>query len=315
MKKDSIYYRQVQLLVRTLPLLDSEKCFALKGGTAINLFYRQLPRLSVDIDLLYLPSEGREEALSNIRTALTRLSTLIKQTILGIRIQNTHEQSDALRLIVQLGDVRIKVELSPVIRGTVFPVERMEVCKVVENEFGYAEVQVASLPDLYAEKICAALDRQHPRDLFDVKFLLENEGFTEDLRKTFLIFLISHQRPMAELLAPHRKDIRDTYHSEFADMAEVNIPVEELEKTREDLIAIIHQSMTDGERRFLLSFKDRNPKWELLGLENIGEVSNLPSVQWKLMNLKNMDNSKHTKALDKLKTVLYPAKEDGLTDI
>lgn len=306
MRKDSIYYRQVQLLVRVLPLLDSEKCFALKGGTAINLFFRELPRLSVDIDLLYLPSEAREEALVNIRAALTRLSKLIKKSISGIRVQNTHEQSDALRLILQLDDIRIKVELSPVIRGTVFPEERMEVCETVENEFGYAEIQVASLPDLYAGKICAALDRQHPRDLFDVKFLLDNEGFTEDLRKTFLVFLISHQRPMSELLAPHRKNIRDIYFSEFVDMAEVNIPVEELEQTRENLITFVNKDMTDDERNFLLSFKDRNPKWELLGLENIDEVSNLPSVQWKLMNLTNMNNIKHKKALDKLNIILFP---------
>lgn len=69
----------------------------------------------------------------------------------------------------------------------------------------------------------------------------------------------------------------------------------------------------DNERNFLLSFKDRNPNWDLLGLENIDEVSNLPSVQWQIMNLKNMDIVKHTKALDKLKTVLYPIKEDKLT--
>lgn len=114
--------------------------------------------MSVDIDLLYLPSEGREEALVNIRAALIRLSTLIKDTIPMIRIQNTHEQSDALRLILQFRVIRIKVELSPVIRGTVFPEKRMEVCEMVEKEFGYAEIQVASLPDLYAGKICAALD-------------------------------------------------------------------------------------------------------------------------------------------------------------
>src|SRR5690606_14166481 len=153
MRKDSIYYRQVQLLVRVLPLLDSEKCFALKGGTAINLFFRELPRLSVDIDLLYLPSEGREVALVNIRSALTRWSGLIKTTIPGIRIQNAHEQSDALRLILQLGDIRIKVELSPVIRGTVFPEERMEVCEVVEKEFGYAEIQVASRSEEHTSEL------------------------------------------------------------------------------------------------------------------------------------------------------------------
>lgn len=304
MKKDSIYYKQVQLLVRILPLLDSEKCFALKGGTAINLFYRELPRLSVDIDLLYLPSEGREVALVNIRAALSRLSELIKKTIPGIHIQNAHEQGNALRLILQLEDVRIKVELSPVIRGTVFPEVRMEVSEPVEREFGYAEIQVASLPDLYAGKIAAALDRQHPRDLFDVKFLLENEGFTEDLRKTFLVFLISHQRPMAELLAPHRKNIREVYEAEFAQMAEVDIPVEALEATREQLIEIINTDMTTDERKFLLSFKERNPQWELLGLPNMEEVGQLPSVQWKLFNLSKMDEKKHNQAVEKLKEVL-----------
>lgn len=304
MKKDSIYYRQVQLLVRILPLLDSEKCFALKGGTAINLFYRELPRLSVDIDLLYLPGEGREEALVNIRTALSRLSELIKRTIPGIHIQNTHEQGNALRFIVQLEDLRVKVELSPVIRGTVFPQVRMEVSEPVEREFGYAEIQVASLPDLYAGKIAAALDRQHPRDLFDVKFLLENEGFTENLRKTLLVFLISHQRPMSELLAPHYKDIREVYEAEFAQMAEVDIPVEDLEATREQLIEIIHTEMTADERKFLLSFKERNPQWKLLGLPNIEEVASLPSVQWKLLNLSKMDKAKHRQAVEKLKDVL-----------
>jgi len=182
----------------------------------------------------------------------------------------------------------------------------MEVCELVEQEFGYAEIQVASLPDLYAGKICAALDRQHPRDLFDVKFLLENEGFTEDLRKTFLLFLISHQRPIAELLAPHRKDIRAIYVSEFMDMTAVNIHVEELEQARENLIALIHQQMTDDERNFLLSFKSRNPNWELLGLANVDEISRLPSVQWKLKNLIQMDGTKHQKALDKLRSVLFP---------
>jgi predicted nucleotidyltransferase component of viral defense system len=213
MNTNSIYFKQVQLLVRILPLIDSEKCFALKGGTAINLFYRDMPRISVDIDLLYVPMDEREEALKNIRAALSRISKLIQKTIGEVRIQNAHEQSDALRLIVQQGEVRIKIELSPVIRGTVFPEHRMEIYELVERNFGYAEIQVASFPDLYAGKLCAALDRQHPRDLFDVKFLLENEGITDDLRKTFLIFLISHQRPIAELLDPHRKNIKEIFAS------------------------------------------------------------------------------------------------------
>lgn len=301
-----MYARQVQLLVRLLPVIDAEKCFALKGGTAINLFYRSLPRLSVDIDLLYLPMEDRDRALSNIRAALTRISENVHATLNNVRVQNAHEQSDTLRIIVQQGDVRVKIELSPVIRGSVFPPERMAVTEIVENEFGYAELQVASLPDLYAGKICAALDRQHPRDLFDVKQLFENEGLTEDLRKTFIIFLISHQRPMSELLNPHRKDIRDVYVQEFQQMAEIDVPVEELEETREQLISSINSSLTDEEKGFLLSFKARKPEWNLLGVPHIDIVSALPSVRWKMQNLVRMPADKHQAAYDKLAAHLFP---------
>ncbi|WP_281324339.1 nucleotidyl transferase AbiEii/AbiGii toxin family protein [Flavobacterium sp. IMCC34518] len=303
---NNIYSKQVQLLVRVLPLVDTEKCFALKGGTAINLFYRALPRLSVDIDLLYIPMDNRENALINIRAALSNISKLITQTIPGSKVQDAHEQSDALRLIVSQGEVRIKVELSPVIRGTVFPEERKEVSVEVEREFGYVEMQVASLPDLYAGKLCAALDRQHPRDLFDVKFLLENEGLTENLRKTFLIFLVSHQRPMSELLAPNRKDISEIYVSEFMQMAKVDVPLEQLEEARENLIHQINSQMTENEREFLLSFKNKMPDWNLLEMENIEVIAKLPSVQWKMINLKQMPTQKHKEAFDKLKNVLYP---------
>lgn len=301
---DTIYFKQVQLLVRILPLIDTEKIFALKGGTAINLFYRPLPRLSVDIDLLYIPMDERQIALANIRAALTRISDLIRKTIHEARVQNAHEQSDTLRLIVQQGEVRIKIELSPVIRGTVFAERRMEICTEAEKNFGYVEMQVASHPDLYAGKLCAALDRQHPRDLFDVKFLLDNEGLTDDLRKTFLVFLISHQRPMSELLDPRRKDIKDVYEAEFRRMATVDVPLKELEATREILIERIRMDMTSDERRFLASFKGRDPQWKLLGMGEQVDISALPSVQWKLYNLRQMPDKKHSQALGKLQMIL-----------
>ena len=300
------YSKQVQLLVRVLPLVDTEKCFALKGGTAINLFFRALPRLSVDIDLLYIPMDDRETALINIKAALSRISKLILETIPDSKVQNAHDQSDALRLIVSQGEVRIKVELSPVIRGTVFPEIRMEVSEEVEKEFGYVEMQVASLPDLYAGKLCAALDRQHPRDLFDVKFLLENEGLTENLRKTFLIFLISHQRPMAELLAPNRKDISEIYVTEFMQMAQVEVPLEQLEEARENLIHQIHIDMTENEKKFLLSFKNKAPDWSLLEMDNVEVIANLPSVRWKMINLEQMPVQKHKKKKKKLQNILFP---------
>jgi predicted nucleotidyltransferase component of viral defense system len=306
MSKKEEYAEQVRLLIRLLPIIDKEDCFALKGGTAINLFYRDLPRFSVDIDLLYLPMEDRDASLENIRAALARITDSIKKSIAGAQVQNTTLQQDnSLRIIVSLNDVRVKIELSPVIRGSLFPAVRMEVRPQVEKEFGYAEMLVASHPDLYAGKLCAALDRQHPRDLFDVKQLYENEGLTEELRKTFLVFLISHFRPMAELLNPNRKDISGIYEMEFAQMAEIEVSLEELLSVREKLIADINKEMTDSERKFLLSLKNKTPDWALLGLD-AALVSELPSVKWRLINLNKMSENKHVTAYKNLEAVLYP---------
>jgi predicted nucleotidyltransferase component of viral defense system len=301
----SKYYKQVQLLISVLPIVAEEKCFALKGGTAINLFIRDLPRLSVDIDLVYLPMDDRDTALAHITNALNRIAASIVEKINGVKIQKSFESRvDALRLIVKQGDVQIKIELSPVLRGTVFPEELREVTEKVEEQFGYVEMPVVSLADLYAGKLCAALDRQHPRDLFDVKFLLENEGLSQDLRKTFLVYLISHNRTMAELLRPTRKELQATYDNEFIRMAQIDGPLEELEAVRETMISELNKSLTDAEKRFLLSFKALKPDWALLGLSNI---ENLPAVRWKMHNLEKMDKNRHSEALKNLESVLYSA--------
>jgi predicted nucleotidyltransferase component of viral defense system len=301
MDRNSIYYRQVQLLVRILPFVAKEKCFALKGGTAINLFLRDLPRLSVDIDLVYLPMDDRTTALQQVGEALERIIQDIKTSLPGVQAGRPNQSPDGLRLLIAQQGVQIKLELSPVLRGSVFPPEEKEVVDLVEETFGYARMQVMSFSDVYAGKICAALDRQHPRDLFDIKWLLENEGITDDLRKTFLVYLISGNRPMAELLNPHRKDIQSVYEGEFANMAEIHVSIEALEEARENLIQSIQQGLTEDEKQFLLSFKRRSPNWPLLGLEGIED---LPAVKWKLLNLNKMPEDKHTLALGRLHRVL-----------
>jgi predicted nucleotidyltransferase component of viral defense system len=130
--------------------------------------------LSVDIDLVYLPQEEREAAFANVRAALQRIAENIQQAIRGVTVKNLAESSESLRLLVRQEPIQIKIELSPVLRGSIYSPELLTVRPTVEDEFGFAEIQVLSFADLYAGKICAALDRQHPRDLFDVKLLLEN---------------------------------------------------------------------------------------------------------------------------------------------
>jgi predicted nucleotidyltransferase component of viral defense system len=79
LKKDTVFFRQAELLLRVLPFVNEEEIFALKGGTAINFFLRDLPRLSVDIDLTYLPVNDRETALNDIDKALLRISERVRR--------------------------------------------------------------------------------------------------------------------------------------------------------------------------------------------------------------------------------------------
>jgi predicted nucleotidyltransferase component of viral defense system len=179
---DSPYSRQVRLLVSVLPMVGREACFALKGGTAINLFVRDMPRLSVDIDLAFLPMGDRAEALREIDAALSRISEALTGRPYGYRVRaGKHQEGRAFGLLVSDGAAEIKIEVSPVSRGTVYPEAMRRIVGSAEAEFGFAEVPVVSFADLYAGKIVAALDRQHPRDLFDVKLLLAKEGIDDEL--------------------------------------------------------------------------------------------------------------------------------------
>jgi len=302
MNRTSYYYKQVTLLVQLLSLVAEEDCFALKGGTAINLFIRDLPRLSVDIDLVYLPLNTRQEALKAITDALSRIAIRIKKALTGASVIEVYKNKpDALRLVVSHNRVKVQIELSPVLRGTIFKPEICHVCSIVEKEFAYAEMAVMAIPDLYAGKICAALDRQHPRDLFDVKYLLDQQGLTNVNRQAFIVYLISNPRPIAELLNPIRKDIKHLFNGEFHEMEEEHVSLEQLESTREELISVINAELTDKEKQFLLTFKNKTPDWNLLELQ---EVKDLPAVKWKLINLNKMSQQKHREALDKLEKVL-----------
>lgn len=216
------YRQQVALLIRTIPFVAKEAAFALKGGTAINLFVRDMPRLSVDIDLTYLPVEDRTTSLAAINAAMLRIAERIEAGIPGAKVNPSRSADEKIvtKLIVRAKGVQIKIEITPVLRGTVYGPVVTPVVPTVEDEFGFAEMQVVSFADLYAGKIVAALDRQHPRDLFDVSDLLAHEGISEELRRAFLVYLISHNRPMAEVLAPTRKPLAEEFARGFVGMTQ-----------------------------------------------------------------------------------------------
>ena len=276
-----VFEAQAALLVRALPYVAAETCFALKGGTAINLFIRDLPRLSVDIDLVYLPVADREASLLEIRSALGRIAQNIRKAIPG-SIVTENAASDGTRIVVRSRSAQIKIEVTPVLRGTVHPAELRTVCRSAEERFGFAEIQVASFADLYAGKMVAALDRQHPRDLFDVQYLLANEGINDTLFQTFLAYILSHNRPAHEVLLPHLKDIKQAFEQEFVGMTTEEPSLDALIAARVKLLSEIRAHLDERTIRFLISFHELNPDWTLLATP---DISNLPAIRWKLMNL------------------------------
>jgi predicted nucleotidyltransferase component of viral defense system len=302
--KDSPYFKQAQLMLRVVPHVAAEKCFALKGGTAINFYVRDMPRLSVDIDLTYVPLEPRDTVLANIGEALHRIAAGIRKTVPGTTVQEGQARGAAhvSKLSVSTAEATIKIEPNLVLRGTVFPTEKRELTSQAEELFEIsATANTLAVADLYGGKLCAALDRQHPRDIFDVKILMENEGITDEIRTAFVVYLASHDRPMSELLDPNKKDFRKIFEQDFAGMMAEDVTHDELVAVRESLIDTINETMMDTEKRFLLSVKQGEPDWDLMPVTGIDQ---LPAIQWKLFNIRKMKKDKHAESLLKLRTAL-----------
>jgi len=300
--RDNPYFRQVALIIDLLPLIGQETCFALKGGTAINLFVRNLPRLSVDIDLTYLQREARDTALTNIGSALERIAARIEATIPGMAVTRlADKQGNLLKLQFECQGVRVVAEVSPVLRGTVLEPVMMDVNSAVAAELAYTRMRLLDSRELYAGKLCAALDRQHPRDLFDVKALLEDDGIDARLMDMFIVYLISGNRPITEMLAPNLMPLDDTYANHFAGMALYPVTLQELEETRVTMLRLVHEQLTEDHKRFLLALKRAEPDWSLLPFDNIHE---LPAVKWKLRNLAAMSPRKREESIKRLAQVL-----------
>ena len=303
MPADEAYRKQVALLVKIVPLVAAETSLALKGGTAINLFLRDMPRLSVDIDLTYVPVADRASSLKEIDAAMKRIADAITRGLPGARVSASAPKGEKgiTKLIVRNDEAQIKVEVTPVLRGCVYEPAVRSVSARVEEEFGFAEMPVVSFADLYAGKIVAALDRQHPRDLFDVRDLLSHEGIDATLRKAFIVYLLSHHRPMAEVLAPARLDISAEYKRGFEGMVDTPVTLDELLQAREALIGEIVGKMPDQHRRFLISVKRGEPGWAVLELPG---AKDLPAVRWKLENLAKLSADKRAQLLSGLSEAL-----------
>jgi len=291
-----VYLDTARLLTQVAPLVFADDMFALKGGTAINLFVRDIPRLSVDLDLVFTDHRMvREEALARINEAVKAAAGRLKKRGFETHVAAVEDAGET-KLFVRRGKLQVKAEVNFVMRGTVLPVRRASLsAKAREVLQADLELPLVSLEDLYGGKLVAALDRQHPRDLFDVRELFAHEGITPQIRRSFVIYLASHDRPIHEVLAPALRDISADYEGTFKGMTSEDVELEALLDTRERMIGELQEGLDADERAFLVSLARSRPEWERLGVEHAAE---LPGVRWKLANLERLarDNPKKLEA-------------------
>jgi predicted nucleotidyltransferase component of viral defense system len=298
------YFEQAKLMLSILPIVGREKDFALKGGTALNFFHLNMPRLSVDIDLTFLPVKPRDETLKDITNSLSRISNSVERLFPRCQIQKLKikETNYTYKLIIKSQGSLVKIEPNLILRGSCYPSVLKPLCKSASDIFKMEmEIPVLSFADLYGGKICAALDRQHPRDIFDIKLLSDAGNLNEEISQAFVVYLASHNRPMSELLSPNFQDFRQAYENEFKGMSSIEVSYKELEKIRKELPSLIFSKLSKNERKFLLSVKMGIPDFSLL---SISGLENLPAIKWKVENISRMESKKRITATEKLKSIL-----------
>ena len=293
---NEIYLQTARLLTRVAPLVLVDDTFALKGGTAINLFVRDMPRLSVDLDLV-LPDHTlpRERALQRITDAIHQSVARLNKQGFQTHVPASAE-AGATKLLVRQGAIQVKIEVNFVLRGTVHPVHMATLTQIARDALqADLEIPVVSVEDVYGGKLVAALDRQHPRDLFDVMQLFAHGGITAGIRRAFIVYLASHNRPVHEVLFPPMRDIGREFERSFVGMTAEPVELEALLAARDRMARELQHSLTADERRFLLSLVAAKPEWPLLGERHL---EHLPGLQWKLENLERLRNSNAKKFVE-----------------
>ena len=277
------YLTTARLLVEIAPVVFESGHFALKGGTAINLFLREMPRLSVDLDLVFTDHRPpRAEALTAINEALRTARDRLASRGLKVQALSAGDMGET-RLLVQRDAVSVTVEVNTVIRGTAYPTQTMGLSPAASDALmADLELTLLSADEIYGGKLVAAMDRQHPRDLFDVMELFAHGGITPGIRRAFVVYLASHNRTIHEVLFPTPKDIRLAYESSFVGMTTEPITLESLLETRERLFRELPAALDANERQFLRTLVRAEPDWSLLGIAHLQE---LPAIRWRLQNL------------------------------
>lgn len=287
------YLDAVRLLLAVAPVIFRKPMFALKGGTAINLFVQDMPRLSVDLDLVYTDHQAeRDAALAAISSELLALQAELNELGFLCEMGSMSEGSE-VKLFVQRDRTRIKIEVNHVFRGTVLPVQHRPLALEAQDIFFTdLEIPVLHQDELYGSKLVAAMDRQHPRDLFDVLKLYAHSGLTPGIVECFMCYLAGHNRPVHEVLFANEIDISSAFANEFLGMTRETVSIHTLIETRHRLFAELPVLLSEKQRQFLIGLVSGQPDWTLVSCPHLHEM---PAIRWKVENLSRLSKSNPAK--------------------
>lgn len=285
------YIDTVRLLLAIAPAVFASGRFAMKGGTALNLFVQEMPRLSVDIDLVFVDHRpDRQAALHAIAQELATMRAALARKSKRYRAQlSANAEGDEVKLVVSNDLAQVKIEVNFVFRGTALAVETRSLVSTAQEMFTTdLAVPVLATAELHGSKLVAAMDRQHPRDIFDVMHMLDHFGWQESFVDCFVAYLAGHNRPVHEVLFPKTKPLEPAFTNEFAGMTRDTVELDTLMQMQARLIKELPKQLTPAHRDFLMSLVQGEPAWELMPMQHLRE---LPALKWKLMNLAKLKKS------------------------
>lgn len=287
------YVDTVRLMLEVAPEVFASGRVAMKGGTALNFFVQDLPRLSVDIDVVFVPHQTpRDTALAEIANELSALQTRLNRR--GIKAELASSKTgDETKLFARRDRIEVKIEINHVFRGTLLPVETRSLTKTASDLFTTAlAVPTLAVAELYGSKLVAAMDRQHPRDLFDVHGMFQRFGLTPEIVECFVGYIAGHNRPVHEVLGSRDIDLARPFDNEFAGMEREPVSLRVLEEARIRLRRELAVALTADHKRFLIGLVAGQPPWEAMQCRHLAE---LPAIQWKLQNLARLKRTNPVK--------------------
>jgi len=282
--------RDVLKFFDEVPILREN--LALKGGTAINLLFFNLPRLSVDIDLDFCQNTSREEMLTTRKQITEKISKFMvaEGYTLSPKSKAPHSLDSFVYEYINAGEVKdnLKIEINYSLRSHVLPTQRIKLqSDMLEGDF---EVNTVAPVEIYASKTVALMTRAAARDLYDMNYMIRyglfDDSELENYRKCVIFYLaIATETPPLKLdfsaidtITPHKitTDLKPVIR--IFDVFTLDTAKSTVQKFLKDNLNI-----NEKELEFLRKFKRGYYRPELLFDEKdiLERVSNHPMAKWK----------------------------------